>query len=1035
MKPAWGMVLGALAFAAAPGATKQGRTYYTPERIAGGQENVARYAWAQRILERIHKGDPYTYVIGREYIAAPEYAALDDERIWLLQPTTRLPRVLPVETQALCPVHGDAVRRYNAFHPWRIDPIEHPYQVRCPVGGEWYPSNRYDLGDLTSGEFPDDGNGILVDGRRYYLLREYAHGAYCGVTIPALRSFSQAWLLTGDDRYAHKGCVLLARLASEYPNFTDRADRLYLAPYGGTHPSYSWKHGGMITDLIWETFCLEATAYAYDALYPYFDQDPDLLAFLRAKGLPAESGAAIRGYIEEQLFRPAAEGLLNGAIRGNEGFHQAAALAVALVLDDYSDRHPNSADLVDEAYHGAGHAAWLLVNGLRTDGSGHESPNYNRIKTDFIRVARLMEEVRRRQPERFPPERYPDLFGDRKALALFDSFIDLQVLDAFLPPIGDCGGSLEPRHVPRRAWSLLTSENLYAFQRTGDPRYARASVDMSGEPFTGELFEPFPADAIRDALARPESEIRRAPRLLDGYGVGILESGEGDFGRAVVLNYSILLGHWQADPLLLCLYANGVDCLPDLGYPFSWDYRWQWDANQLAHNTVTIDETQQEMRRRNGGRCRLMASAEGVHVLTASQDPYTPADNPARPTFGTDLFERTVVLVELDERRFYVVDLFVVRGGRQHDQSWHGPRVLPTAPPLEWSALPGTLAGPEVAQFGKWTDAWGRERDDFPSYLIDLRRAEVTEPAVWSWPTGLSQVSDVRLHVVPVDGPLVAYLGHGRSPARPREWFMPYLILRRTGPPPLATRFVTVLDAACGEPTVRAVRLTGREPLSVEIDHDGGTDSVTLAVPLQDGRGTAPREIGIEVRTTGRRVRIGGPDPGYLTSTITDADPERHTITVAHDPALAAELKRGRYVRVYNTDRSAMLRIESVAPSPEGLAITFAGSALVARGPVVDVADGRLTLGAYLLYGESRADEAGRLSTPREADPLAGCRLGTEPDAPTVAGVQRGEQSLVWLDGDLPAEALRGRYLGRVVSLWQYGVGDQIEVARLRVAD
>jgi hypothetical protein len=400
---------------------KTSRTYYTDERIARGRANVAKYDWAKAVRRRIFEtGDPIRYYIGPEYTAADRFAAQSDEFIWLLMPTTRIPRVYPHERQALCPLHGAAVKAKNVWCPWTIDPIAHPYQIQCMLGGEWYPSNRVAEGDMTSGEFPDDGSGYVGKDGRYYFLPEYVQMVYGTVVIPTLRSLSQAFLLSGERNYARKGCLLLARLATEYPNYgwddpelEDRFERTYLGPYDNQHPHYSWKKGGMITDLIWETFCLEATAYAYDALYDALD-DPEVLAFVKAKGMPVSTGDDLRRYIETYIFRAAMRALEAGWIHGNEGFHQAAALAVALVMDDTSDQRPNSQDMVTYAYHGSGQSAFMIINSTRRDGGGHESAGYNKIKLDFVRVNRLMEQIRQRHPQRYAGELYPDLFVNPK---------------------------------------------------------------------------------------------------------------------------------------------------------------------------------------------------------------------------------------------------------------------------------------------------------------------------------------------------------------------------------------------------------------------------------------------------------------------------------------------------------------------------------------------------------------------------------------------------------------------------------------------
>ena len=261
---------------------KNEQTFYTPERIATARENLERYGWAQDLRELIMEGQPYSYLVGRDYVSAADYAAQSDEFIWQLQPPTSIPRIFPHETIAECPVCGLEVRNLHAWQPYRLDPLNHPYQIQCLMCEDWFPSNDFGAGDMTSGDFPDGGDGWLApDGRRFYFIRTYANAAYSAVTIPALQSLTHAYLLTDEPQYARKAAILLARLASVYPNHDDRQDWLWAAPYGGRHPHYTWKGGGMITDLIWETFCTEAAVYAYDAVYDYLDEDPGLIAFLQ----------------------------------------------------------------------------------------------------------------------------------------------------------------------------------------------------------------------------------------------------------------------------------------------------------------------------------------------------------------------------------------------------------------------------------------------------------------------------------------------------------------------------------------------------------------------------------------------------------------------------------------------------------------------------------------------------------------------------------------------------------------------------------
>ena len=1022
---------------------KSARTYYTDERIAAAKENLKRYDWARADLQSILKGQAITYYIGPTYAGAEKFGVLDDEQLWLLMPTTTIARRIPDANRAVCPVHGTRGRRHNPFCPWRIDPLNHPYQIQCMEGDEWYPSNAYHKGDMTGGKFPDNGDGCTYQGKEYHFLREYTHMVYGSVVVPALNSFSQAYILTGEKKYAHQGCVLLARLASEYPNVNELSGRLNDQR---TFRRYKGARGGMITDYIWSTFMLEAETLAYDALFDYMDEDPELLTFLQAKGLPVKTADDLRRYIEDRIIRPGMTALIIGGIRGNEGHHQAVATTCALVIDDFAAHRVNTQSMADYYYYGIGQAADLLTNGLTPDGGGHESPNYGRIKLDMVRAAKLMEEIRRRYPGRFPEKKYPDIFAGPKGRALFDYYIDIQVLDYWVPSIGDCGGISNPSRTPPHAYSYRAEDYLYAFQRYGDPRFARACTKPDGADtlVPGNLFEPYPETALKKMLAAPESKIIRAPRFLDDYGVAILETHKVPHRRAVYLNYASTPGHRQLDNLAIGLYARGVNFLPDLGYPYSWRYRWTWDSNSMTHNTVTVDETQPAMRWNGslGGPCRLFASEDGIHLVTAGHDPY-PADyetvyppdgpQPLKHTRTTDLYERTLMLVDVDAERFYAVDLFAVRGGEQHDQSWHGPLVPVQPPKLDWQMqTDGTLAGATVKQFSPWTDRWGRKRTDFPCFLAKIRRTQLEKPAAWTWPTRLAAGDTLRMHIVPVGGPMEILQGIGRSPARDQNWGLDYIIARRLVKPGGSSRFLTVLDAFQKEPVVQSVRLASVNPITLVVVRADGEDTITLNVPDGPGRDMAHRPLGVRVQSTTagkqtRDLRIGAcgreNEPGYLKSVIRKVDYTANRITLPANTQLHAALEPDRALRIFNEHRSAMYRVRSVIKEDTLLQVTLDRSAFLAHARVKKISGRELTTDTALVFATGRLND-GKLIPGRDA--YRGCRLGEGLDAAKIHGIVN--QNRIFLTAPLPASARRA-FTGNYVPIYQYGPDDHVEIA------
>jgi hypothetical protein len=494
------------------------------------------------------------------------------------------------------------------------------------------------------------------------------------------------------------------------------------------------------------------------------------------------------------------------------------------------------------------------------------------------------------------------------------------------------------------------------------------------------------------------------------------------------------------DNLNLEIFARGVDMLPDLGYPFTWDYRWQWDANNMAHNTVTVGESQFDRRVRTSNQCWLFASEDGVHAVTASHNPYPQGYGHTKNAApDVDLFERTVVMVDVAPERFYVVDVFAVRGGDQHDQSWHGPLTTPADPELDWETQgSGTLAGPDVEQFEEYTDRWGRTLTNFPCYVKDVRRATLTEPETWHWDYGLDEGDALNLHLLPVGGPMEVIRCAGRSPARPEDWKLDYLLARRQMDDGSRSRYVTVIDAYQGEPVVERAWVASEDPLQIKVQYDGGIDLIEIATPPGPSRTTAHREHGVRVmsRQDGeitRDVAVGAVSegPGYASARIEALDYDNWTIDIAWQDGASALYEVGRAIRIFNDDRTAMFRIEGVERAGDSLRLTLDTTALLGRGPVADVQDGWLDVDGYFVFSTGHDDEeTGELASERHLY-FAGARVGEGEDACRLRGTTRlsSESTRIYVDEDLTADELSERFGGEVVSVWQYGVGDPVELA------
>jgi hypothetical protein len=155
------------------------------------------------------------------------------------------------------------------------------------------------------------------------------------------------------------------------------------------------------------------------------------------------------------------------------------------------------------------------------------------------------------------------------------------------------------------------------------------------------------------ALALPDIAF---PALQIGY----VRSGATGRDSALVLSASDWGVHHHLDSLSLYYWKNGKELLSDLGY--LWDHPMKpMTTRTLAHNTVLVDGGEQITTGR-GGRFTLFKTIGNVKVMEAESKAYPQAS----------VYRRTVVQVEREPGRQYVVDIFRVAGGAKHEWVMHG---------------------------------------------------------------------------------------------------------------------------------------------------------------------------------------------------------------------------------------------------------------------------------------------------------------------------------------------------------------------------
>ncbi|MEI6502940.1 MAG: hypothetical protein WCP21_18170, partial [Armatimonadota bacterium] len=501
-------------------------TLFTPEQIAERKNTP----W---FVNLNLKGDTRPFCAAVGTASAEQWVNKPDDWFWQTMPSTKIVRCTTVGNdnfrtpKAGCPVHREKIYEEDAYYPWIVDVEKAPYKLKCPLGGELYPSNDFAAGDLKTGPYADDGGGYNDAGCFYHFLGLYSHYAYNTMLQPAIKAFGHAYMLTGDKRYAHKAAVCLLKEAFEYPNATDRKDRTYQPGYG--------KQSGMITDVVWSGPCLVASATCYDEICGALEGDSELVAFAQKYVPELKTVEDVKVYIEDHTFRAGLQALLDGRILPNTGWAEEAMSTLALMMSDFGPKKPNTVDCLEWLYYGGGRLV-TVGNQFYKDGGSYESTGYNDARGGFVRSAETLKRLRALSPEALDWERYPDISQNEKLLAYGT---------AYNKAIHSLGG-----------------------------QYTVCIGDIGNT-------------AIRRGPAFGPNE--RPSEYLDGYGLALLRSGHGKDQRDATLFYGGVRGHAHYDPLMLGLHGFGRDLLPNIGYPQSWNFAHAWEWALFTHNTVAVD--------------------------------------------------------------------------------------------------------------------------------------------------------------------------------------------------------------------------------------------------------------------------------------------------------------------------------------------------------------------------------------------------------------------------------------------------------------
>lgn len=648
-----------------------------------------------------------------------------DALLWRSMFSPKLKRSWQVWSNGHCPgCKGD-----TPMYDWIIDPTQHPWKVKCPHCQELFPKNdwkRYhdsglnehglfseeaaDPSLLSAEQAPgrdpgfgiDDGNGYSDGEHTWMFIATYLiYGQWKQFVHAGILQLADAYTVTGDIVYARKAGILLDRVADLYPEF-DFKEQGWLYE---RQPDF-----GYVTN--WHDACKEVRqmANAYDQVRPALLEDSEFLAFVQAQsekhGLPfkKDTGEDVARHIEDRIFRDTITNVHK--IKSNFPGQEIALITMEAVLERTLETE-RIQEMMDA----------MIAEAVAVDGVTGEKglENYSAIVLHFL--AEFLAALERMSPGYLATqiERHP-------AIARTYRFhIDTWCLEKFYPAIGDSGtfASEAPacRSLPfSRDISLAPSMFTFSwalYEATGDLDYVRIlhrANDRSVEDLPYDIAagdpEAFQQDVQRVIDAEGET-LETGSINFESWHLAILRSGKGEHERAFWMSYDTGRRHGHLNGLNIGLYARGQNLLPDFGYLPVHRGGWvgphvDWYKSSSAHNTVTIDHQNQTID--TEGETRLWRIEDGVQTIKVA----------APSMYGISVYERTCVMVDIDDEHFYIVDVFRVEGGSSHDFFLRGPESALSTNGLDLSECEsyenGTIMRNHLQQSAVeagWSVTWG----------------------------------------------------------------------------------------------------------------------------------------------------------------------------------------------------------------------------------------------------------------------------------------------------------------------------------------
>ncbi|MBQ2743184.1 MAG: Ig-like domain-containing protein, partial [Oscillospiraceae bacterium] len=643
----------------------------------------------------------------------------------------------------------------------------------------------------------------------------------------AIEAFRDAYVYTGDAKYARAGIVLLDRIADFYPTYNtmENLDHGFMAGVAGD------KSLGNLVGNVWEGGLVRTYMEAYDAFFEVYD-DPWVVEYLSKRAVELNNTEIndkttpekIRQNFELNVMDRVLDDVKRGTILGNFGLYHKALASAAVIYDTY----PRTAQLLE----------FLMQRGAADTSKGCTGGNITRKLVDMVEREALTLESSVGYNKLMPSS----LLEVAKILSIYEENTNpdtnlyknpkfIKALKVIIPyiTVTVAANISDNSGTGAFGFSTLPDLELAGWEATKQPIFAQLlyfSAKGNLENIRGDIFTKNPEgiqDEIEEVIEKYGEYDYTKSGITTGYGIAHLKGGtKFTTPDSNVISNSLRdfwiyfgsapIGHNHNDTLHLGIEAFGLDMSPDFGYPAEMvgagaTKRHNWDSATASHNTVMVNDMQQ-INHREGGIPHHFDDAGDIQVVDV--------DAPQAYPNITDVYRRTVVSVDIDDTVSYALDFFRIVGGDEHLYSFHAQSQSTKVTGVE--LIPqtiGTYAGPDVPYA---EDTYYDKEDGF-NFIYNVERAKMPGTGTFTadfdvdmlrnakplpekdWHLRLTQLNDFDITEVA--------LADGKPPIiKQNPDHFDYIFVRRSGKD-LDTLFTSVIEPCIGETNIESMERLG----------------------------------------------------------------------------------------------------------------------------------------------------------------------------------------------------------------------------------